>query len=167
MCLWLIFVAEVRLGSPPLGVAYCSDSSVTGFALHLTRVSPSEFHDVAAYRERWRFEVREVEWEAKERIDEWQPGAGALLDDTDSFEDYYEFLHTLPAMKRPLWRWMEAVEATADSVGILSLPSSLLVRARWRLVTKGAWRWASDIMDLEGAICLMRLRRVARQTCNH
>ena len=40
-------------------MAYCSDSSAKGYALHVTALTNGEFSDAARFQERQRFQVRE------------------------------------------------------------------------------------------------------------
>ncbi|CAK0804818.1 unnamed protein product, partial [Prorocentrum cordatum] len=149
---WLVFMAGVDLG----------------YALHVAEISDAEYREVAAYRERWRFDLVEREsagwgpalpWAAAWRA---QHGAGASpqLGHLESGGGASQ------GRRRP-WRQLDEIERPASVVGIPALPDALVDPARWRRVVRGGWKYDTAIHEKEGRVMLMGLVRASREVRFH
>ncbi len=167
----LVFLAVVDLAAPLSDTVYCSDSSATGYALHLARVHPSELRPLAEVRERWRFlpvERRPVAISAPTFTPGWDatwkapPGLEAFGGSPSSLAIATGLApHTGPPSAGRDFVLAELPDRVPP------LPDALLEPRRWALIVEGAWAKPAPIHILEGRIALAGLRHHARVAHQH
>lgn len=166
----LVFLAGVNLAAPMSDTVYSSDSSVAGYALHLTRCPPRETAALAAVRERWRFQSEErrpaalsppsctpgwaADWDPPGPLPPGAPPSSAALPPPDAER------RCSALVRRP-----RATVELADRV--TPLPESLLRPDRWALVVEGAQHSPAPIRLLEARVALAGLRHHARAARQH
>ena len=164
----LIFLAEADIGRPWAPIAFCSDSSALGYALHAAYLDDDELVDLGRHQERWRFKLEEEEFIGqgiRRSHDGWSAdwaGPHELLPDRPP----------LPAVRSSTLRPREVarpprVETEQSDIGILPVAGSVLAAYRWQLLVKGAWASTSIIHWLEGRIALGGLFRASSDVPFH
>ena len=167
----LLALAVSELGRSIATVAYCSDSSMRGFALHVTDTDPQEAWGAAQYHERWRFREADPRPVPDDRRDELRgalaPGSeGAVL--TGAFTAYaQDHLLAVPRATGPAALTVAEPDLVEVVGRVPRLAPSWGAPGRWRAVAVGAWRRPDKIHNLEARAAVMGLEEFCKDPANH
>jgi len=167
----LLAVCSVDLDRPMADLAYCSDASDAGFAVHSTPCSAKEGWMAAQFRERWRF---------------LEPEAVDVGDRRAQLQGTLASFYAAPGYPREFSEWAEAEMARSSEqrsftrvapqrppelvevVGAVPrLDDAWVQPQRWQRVVAGAWRSRGKIHCLEARAALVGLRREAVDPKRH
>ncbi|CAK0811644.1 unnamed protein product [Prorocentrum cordatum] len=180
-CRGLLALVRSRLRPHHYPVAFCSDASTRGYAIHSGQIDPHLLYDVCRWRERWRFAVAE-EGEGP-GIDGAQTGLdadfrelGADLDIEDGDWDRRGD-RAVPVRRAPRVSSLVPAEALRAAelglphprvTGIVpALPDTLVAPTRWRRLLVGAWQRREAIHMKEARIALVGLYHAVRDPASH
>ncbi|CAK0868625.1 unnamed protein product, partial [Prorocentrum cordatum] len=146
----LISMAEVDRGAPWAPVAYCSDTSMFGYAVHEAALAADELLDAFSVRERRRFvDAEPAPPPGLEGPPPTAMGAGA-----EATAALHASLVGGPAF-----------DCADDYLGPVA--DQVLRRDRWALAVRGAWRCAAPIHVKEVRAELLGLIRASRNARMH
>ncbi|CAK0801704.1 unnamed protein product, partial [Prorocentrum cordatum] len=180
-CRGLLALVRSRLRPHHYPVAFCSDASTRGYAIHSGQIDPHLLYDVCRWRERWRFAVAEED--EGPGIDGAQTGLdadfrelGADLDIEDGDWDRRGD-RAVPARRAPRVSSLVPAEALRAAelglphprvTGIVpALPDTLVAPTRWRRLLVGAWQRREAIHMKEARIALVGLYHAVRDPASH
>ena len=169
VCRGLIFLSELHLGAEPSPLAFSSDSSMFGYSLSVTEVTPQEVVSITRYRERWRFLQLEPDAPDGEPVRgwsaDWGPPSGAFM----AWAMATKLARVPDADRRPTATTATRRRYTeVEQHGrVPPLPDAITDEERWRPVVWGSWEWKEVIHLLEARSMLMGLRRTCRCTWLH
>ncbi|CAK0829145.1 unnamed protein product, partial [Prorocentrum cordatum] len=180
-CRGLLALVRSRLRPHHYPVAFCSDASTRGYAIHSGQIDPQLLYDVCRWRERWRFAVAEED--EGPGIDGAQTGLdadfrelGADLDIEDGDWDRRGD-RAAPARRAPRVSSLVPADALRAAepglphprvTGIVpALPDTLVAPTRWRRLLVGAWQRREAIHMKEARIALVGLYHAVRDPASH
>ncbi|CAK0822447.1 unnamed protein product, partial [Prorocentrum cordatum] len=180
-CRGLLALVRSRLRPHHYPVAFCSDASTRGCAIHSGQIDPHLLYDVCRWRERWRFTVAEED--EGPGIDGAQTGLdadfrelGADLDIEDGDWDRRGD-RAVPVRRAPRVSSLVPAEALrAAELGlphprvtgvVPALPDTLVAPTRWRRLLVGAWQRREAIHMKEARIALVGLYHAVRDPASH
>ncbi|CAK0838390.1 unnamed protein product [Prorocentrum cordatum] len=180
-CRGLLALVRSRLRPRHYPVAFCSDASTRGYAIHSGQIDPHLLYDVCRWRERWRFTVAEED--EGPGIDGAQTGLdadfrelGADLDIEDGDWDRRGD-RAVPVRRAPRVSSLVPAEALRAAelglphprvTGIVpALPDTLVAPTRWRRLLVGAWQRREAIHMKEARIALVGLYHAVRDPASH
>ncbi|CAK0861936.1 unnamed protein product [Prorocentrum cordatum] len=177
----LLLLADVDLAAPWSRVVYCSDASGGelrdwtgwpfavagngGCALHETACADYEVMQAFKYRERWRFKMEEEELVApgapSDGIRGWTPEPTATSD--------LLIAGLLAPCSKPsvIDRRLPRTRTVIVQGAVPALGDSLLVRSRWKMIVRGAFRYRASIHVKEARTQLLGLVRASRDPRMH
>ena len=157
----LVFHDPCRRMSP---LAFCSDASGAGYALHVSTLGGEVVADIARWRERWRF--RDEDEPTYVAPDPSPDFVGRSAEDHDICPVFADWVASQggrrgPRSRAPLPRSMPP-RLREVPAAVPPLPDDILDVARWRRVAVGAWRDPAAIHLKEARIALLGLRIACR-----
>ena len=166
----LVLCAAVDLAKPCSDLVFCSDSSLQGYGVHVTRLPPGQVRELSACRERWRF-VPEEKRPVALRSATFGPGrvadvGASALTSGPATSDISEPASGEMDLRRRLDS-THRVCVGASSDMVQPLPANLFQSSRWSLLVEGAWRNRTTIHVGEAKASLIGLRRASRTTSLH
>ncbi|CAK0819575.1 unnamed protein product [Prorocentrum cordatum] len=177
----LLLLADVDLAAPWSRVVYCSDASGGelrgwagwpfavagngGYALHETACVDYEVMQAFRYRERWRFKMEEEELvmpgAPSDAIRGWAPEPTATSD--------LLIVGLLAPSSKPsvIDRRLPRTRTVIVQGAVPALDDALLVRSRWKMIVRGAFKYKASIHVKEARTQLLGLVRASRDPRMH
>ncbi|CAK0888003.1 unnamed protein product, partial [Prorocentrum cordatum] len=160
----LLLLADVDLAAPRSRVVYCSDAS-GGELRGWTACVDYEVMQALGYRERWRFKMEEEELvmpgAPSDEIRGWAPEPTATSD--------LLIAGLLAPSSKPsvIDRRLPRTRTVIVQGAVPALGDALLVRSRWKMIVRGAFRYKASIHVKEARTQLLGLVRASRDPRMH
>lgn len=152
---FFFLAGRVVLDPPFCNMALLGDSSSRGYSLAAAEVTEEEFHYMARYRDKWRFQlVEDVPEVVEPAVRPWVPAAGV--------GPLNHFLAPVSLGSQCRGR-VDIPLREVEVVGLVpEIPKAVLQTERWSMLLVGAWAYLEPIRVMEAWVMVLGLKRILR-----